>query len=68
MTWAINHCPSDNYFGLQHLNIYNFISFCLILMEFLPKCMEFYLLSEEGHGTRIKGHGDRIKGHGAAPS
>ena len=39
------------------LKIYNFLSFCQILMIFLPKCRALCVDLEKGHGAGEKGHG-----------
>ena len=43
------------YFRLQTEKICNFLSFCQILMIFLPKCRPFYVVLEKGHGAGKKG-------------
>ena len=40
---------------LQTKNNFNFLSFCQILMIFLPKCRTFYVVLEKGHGVGKKG-------------
>ena len=45
----------------------NFLIFCPILTNFLPKCRAQNVDLEKGHGAGKKGHGAGEKGHGAAP-
>ena len=42
-------------FRLQTEKNCNFLSFCRILMIFLPKCRPFYVVLEKGYGNEKKG-------------
>ena len=50
------------YLILQTEKKCNFLSFCQIYMIFLPKCREFYVVLEKGHGARKKGMALEKKG------
>ena len=47
-----SRCFATSGFKLKNCN---FLSFCQILMIFLPKCRPIYVVLEKGHGAGKKG-------------
>ena len=55
MRYYCNYCCLICYYKIQIKKIYNFLSFCQILMILLPKCRAYCLDLEKGHGAGKKG-------------